>query len=378
MTPKQRMLAAYRGVPADTVPVAPEFWYYIPARVLGTDMVTFEREVPLWQGLWRSFTHYRCEGWGIVSPRVTHPDVRTEEKWVELGEGRFESRRSIGTPFGALATRTQYHRDDPSWAVEREIKDFSRDWPAYRAATLGVVEQADWSDVERAIAAVGDDCLLEVSLGLPFLDYIAHGREGGLAQAIFDLLEHRKELQELHEVYLDYMRRLTRAAVVRAQVEVVFVGCSWSCVSLVGPSLWRTWDKPVIEAVAQEAHAAGKLLHIHFHGRCMDVLPDLLECGADCICPFERPPGGDVTDLGEVRRILADRVTVNGNIHTVETLIRGTPADVRREVEGIFSQWGPDVRRLILGTGDQVGRETPDENLYAMIEAGRRWGRLTQ
>jgi uroporphyrinogen-III decarboxylase len=116
-------------------------------------------------------------------------------------------------------------------------------------------------------------------------------------------------------------------------------------------------------------------VHLHYHGRCREVLPDLADSGADCICPFERPPGGDITSVAEVRDALADRVTMNGNVHTVETLIRGTAADVRREVEGIFADWRPDLRRLILGTGDQVGRETPDENLAAMIQTGRELGK---
>jgi len=85
----------------------------------------------------------------------------------------------------------------------------------------------------------------------------------------------------------------------------------------------------------------------------------------------ERPPGGDIANVAEVREALADRVTMNGNVHTVETLIRGTPADVRREVEDIFGNWCPDLRRLILGTGDQVGRETPDENIAAIASIAR-------
>ena len=48
---------------------------------------------------------------------------------------------------------------------------------------------------------------------------------------------------------------------------------------------------------------------------------------------------------------------------------------MRREVEDILANWRPDLRRLILGTGDQVGRETPEENLAAMIETGRELGR---
>ncbi len=375
MTPRQRMLAAYRGVVPDAVPVAPEFWYYVPARLLGVDMVAFEREVPLWEALQHTFRHYGTEGWGIVSPAVPVANVHSREDWIDLGEGRFESRVTTQTPFGTLTRRQQYDRCEPSWPVERPIKDFARDWPAYRALTLGSVEHADWSGVRHALEAVGEDYLLEVGLGVPFFDYIAGGREGGLEQAVFDLLEHEPFFKELQEVYIDHLRRLTRETFAHSAAECVFIGCSWSCVSLIGPKLWRRWDKPVIRAVADEAHAAGKLLHVHFHGKCREVLNDFAECGADCVCPFERPPGGDITDVGEARAALGDRVTFNGNVHTVETLIRGTPADVRREVEEIFEQWGPDRRRLILGTGDQVGRETPDENIEAMIEAGRRLGR---
>ena len=54
-TPKKRMLAAYRGQPQDRRPVAPEFWYYYPAKVLGLSMVEFEREVPFWQSLQKTF-----------------------------------------------------------------------------------------------------------------------------------------------------------------------------------------------------------------------------------------------------------------------------------------------------------------------------------
>lgn len=375
MTPKQRMLAAYRGMPVDTVPVAPEFWYYVPARVIGVDMVTFEREVPLWEALWHTFRHYGTEGWGIVGTGIPAEDVRCHEEWLDLGDGVFESRTSIETPFGVLTSRARYSRKEPSWVVERPIKDFERDWPAYRHWTLGDVEAADWTGVEKALATVGEDYLLEVALGVPFFDYVAGGREGGPAQAVLDLLDFPAFFEELHEIYIDHMKQIARQACAKTSAQAFFIGCAWSCVSVIGPVLWRRWDKPVIKAVADEVHAAGRLLHIHFHGKCRDVLADLAECGADCVCPFERPPGGDITDVAEVSRAIGDRVTMNGNVHTVETLIRGTPADVVREVEEIFAGWGRGGRRLILGTGDQVGAETPEENIAAMIDAGRRIGR---
>lgn len=377
MTPKQRMLAAYRGEMADTVPVAPEFWYYLPAKLLGMDMITFSREVPHWQALQQTFKHYGTEGWGAVGAGAPAPDVKWHGEWIDIGEGRFESRGTVETPFGTLTSAQVFDPFEPSWATERQIKVFERDWPAYKHCAFGIIEETDWSGVQQALDAVGEDYLLELWTASQFFDFIAGGREGGLEQGIFDLMEHEAFFEALHEEYLDYVRRFTRAACTHTTVESLVIGCAWSCVSLIGPALWRRWDLPVIRTVAEEAHAAGRLLHIHFHGKCLDVLEDLATCGADCICPFERPPGGDITDLAAVRRVLADRVTINGNVHTVETLIRGTADDVRREVEEIFAQWGPDPRRLILGTGDQVGYETPEENIYAMIEAGRQLGKQT-
>jgi len=369
------MVAAYRGLPVDGVPVAPEFWYYIPARLLGVDMITFERQVPLWEAHQRTFRHYGTEGWSVAGGSIPSPGVRSREDWVDIGGGRFESRVVTETPHGVLRSRTLFDRAEPSSAIERPIKDFVTDWPAYEAASLGAVEEADWSGVRRALAAVGDDYLLEVGVGVPFFDYIALGREGGPTRALFDLADHGPFLQSLHERYLAHMRRLARAACEQTAAEALFIGCAWSCLSVLSPDLWRRWDAPVIRAVAEEAHRGGRLLHVHLHGRCAAIVADLPDTGADCVCPFERPPGGDTTDLSVVREQLRDRVTVNGNVHTVETLIRGGPDAVSLQVEEILDRWGVPPSRLILGTGDQVGRETPEENIAAMIETGRRLGR---
>jgi len=74
--------------------------------------------------------------------------------------------------------------------------------------------------------------------------------------------------------------------------------------------------------------------------------------------------------LRQVARLLKGRTTMNGNVHTVETLIRGTPADARREVREILEAFRGSPR-LVVGTGDQVGRETPEANLHAMIDEAR-------
>lgn len=362
------MLNAYRGVWSDVIPVAPEFWYYVPARVLGVDMVAFEREVPLWQALQTTFKHYGTEGWAITFPDRPNPRVTARSQMRRIAEGRYEEHTTTRTPHGELTSRRVYDLAQPSWITERPIKRLPEDLAAWEAAAFPPIPLHDYAPANVALAAVGEDYLLEVMVGGMFFDFVAEPM--GLEAGIMALRDHETYYAALHERYIAYMIARTRQACLETRDAPLFIYCSWSCASLIGPRLWRRWDKPVVAAIVREAHQHGRLVHLHYHGKCMANLPDLIETGVDCICPFERPPGGDVTDLAAVRAMLGGRVTMNGNVHTVETLIRGTPDSVRREVLEIAEAFGGDPR-LIIGTGDQVGGDTPEENIQAMVETAR-------
>jgi uroporphyrinogen decarboxylase len=186
--------------------------------------------------------------------------------------------------------------------------------------------------------------------------------------------EDDKKIEGIRERYIDYQKKFIREVCRNTEFESFVIGCSYSCNSLIGPNMWRQWDKPYIKAMADEIHTHGKFLHLHFHGRSMETVLDFAEIGIDCVCPFERGPGGDVDGLAglkKVRRELNDKVTMNGNVHTVETLIRGSEKDVVREVQEIKDAFSGSPR-LIIGTGDQVGRETPAENIEAMIQEAKK------
>ena len=373
LTPLQRMLASYRGEPTDTVPVAPEFWYYVPARLLGMTMIDFELQVPHWQALQHTFKHYGCEGWGIVAPAAPAGWCGQTSKTTRLDDRRYEVTTTIAAGGRELRSLTIMDAAEPSWLVERYVKDFDADWPAYEQHALVPVELLDWRPVQAALDAVGEDYLLEAFVGFPFVDFVGGQREGELEQVVVDLIDREAEMRALLERYLAYIDAKTRAAFAHTTVKSVFVASSWSSLSLLSPAIWRKWERPVLQAVAKAAHECGGLVHHHFHGRCMGVLRELGELGLDCICPFERPPGGDVVDLALARRLYGERTAFNGNVHTVETLLRGKPADVEREVLEILEVFH-DSPRLIVGTGDQVGGDTPEENIRAMIETARRHG----
>ncbi len=374
LTPKERMLAAYRGETPDRIPVAPEFWYYICAKVLGVSMETFERENLLGEGLLSAFRKYDTDGWGIAFPAPQWGDRTVRENTVRLSDGRLQAETVVRRGRQEFTTVTVYDKTDPSWVV-KPLASCEEEIPAAADLMLSDEVRYDTDSMTRLWEQVGDGYLCEVWTGCPFFDFI----EGlaGFENAVSYFSEEEEDvLLALRERYTEHQLRMIDACIERTPFESYVIGCSSSCNSLIGPKLWRMWDKPYIAKVAEHLHARGKLLHVHFHGRSIETVEDFAELGIDCVCPFERGPGGDVNtpeDLRRVRDALRGRTTFNGNLHTTNTLLTGTPEEVRHEVRELLEVFSGDPR-FILGTGDQVAPDTPDENLYAMVEEARRAG----
>ena len=373
LTPKERMLAAYRGETPDRIPVAPEFWYYIGAKVLGVSMETFEREGLLGEGLLAAFRKYDTDGWGIAFPAPEWGDRTVRENAVRQPDGRLRVETVTRRGRQTFSTVTVYDKTDPSW-VAKPMAVSEEEIPAAADLMLSDDVRYDTGAMTRLYERVGGGYLCEVWTGCPFFDFI----EGlaGFETAISYLLEEDEDtLLALRERYTLHQLRMIDECIERTPFESYVIGCSSSCNSLIGPRLWRKWDKPYIARIAEHLHARGKLLHVHFHGKSIETAEDFAQLGIDCVCPFERGPGGDVNtpeDLRHVRDALWGRTAFNGNLHTTNTLLTGTPGDVRREVRELLEVFSGDPR-FILGTGDQVAPDTPEENLYAMVEEARRF-----
>ena len=79
-------------------------------------------------------------------------------------------------------------------------------------------------------------------------------------------------------------------------------------------------------------------------------------------------------DLAEIKRLYGDRLALMGNLHTTDVMLRGTPEDVERAARQAIED-AAEGGGFILSTGDQCGRDTPDENIFRLIEAAKRYGR---
>jgi uroporphyrinogen decarboxylase len=79
-------------------------------------------------------------------------------------------------------------------------------------------------------------------------------------------------------------------------------------------------------------------------------------------------------DLAEIKKAYGDRIVLKGNLHTTQVMLLGSVDDViRASKEAIDAAKAGG--RFILSTGDQCGRDTPVENVKAMIETALTYGR---
>ena len=140
------------------------------------------------------------------------------------------------------------------------------------------------------------------------------------------------------------------------------------------PAVFCELVLPVLKRVTALAHEAGIPTHIHSCGPEAELVKMAAEeTDLTVIDPLEVPPMGDC-DLGELKRLYGDQIVLKGNLHTTKVMLHGSTGDVaaagRQAIDDAGAGGG-----FILSTGDQCGRDTPDENLFAMVETARTYGR---
>ena len=129
----------------------------------------------------------------------------------------------------------------------------------------------------------------------------------------------------------------------------------------------------MLKHVTELAYDLGIPTHVHSCGPEKELVRFAVEeTRLTVIDPLEPSPMGDC-DLAELKRLYGDRIVLKGNLHTTIVMLHGSVDDVvaasRRAIDDAGGGGG-----FILSTGDQCGRDTPDENLRAMLETARSYG----
>lgn len=151
------------------------------------------------------------------------------------------------------------------------------------------------------------------------------------------------------------------------KVDGVFFSDDWGCQKglLMNPHDWRRFYRPSYKRMFDRVHAGGAHVWMHLCGNITAILPDLVEIGVNVLNPVQP----QAMNLDELARDFGGRLCFNGGIDVQGTLIRGSPADVRREVHRLVDLFGRFDGGYIGATSHSPMPETPLDNIIALYEA---------
>jgi hypothetical protein len=373
------MLAAYKRGQPDAVPVSPELWDATAIAVNGAPFYQLMgpfAERPWWKTHLECFEYFRADAWIVPAPGPTarQQAMRTvESRFVDREKTAVESRLTYRTGRGALhgiARTTEAYAD---WLLKHPVEKFPQDMQAYEDYFFDDPAACDTSEIRDCLAGVGEKGLVTPMVGELFTSFLGAVREGGMAETVFDLIDHPDYARGLLDRYVEHLSELTRVILERTGAQAIFVNSNYSGPPIVSPAMYRQWDKPVLAAVSAVCRKYGAPLHLHQHGQTVVLMEDLIEAGVDIVCPLLAPPQGDVTDLADVKHRFGGRIALKGHVDPVVVLLRQTPCEVEAEVVRCIRAAGPGGG-YVLGTADSTVLGTPFENIHAFVEAGRRHG----
>ncbi|MCK5137934.1 MAG: hypothetical protein KAR19_19260 [Bacteroidales bacterium] len=76
----------------------------------------------------------------------------------------------------------------------------------------------------------------------------------------------------------------------------------------------------------------------------------------------------------DLKQLYGNKIILKGNLHTTGVMLNKDVNVVIKAAKKAIDDAAAGGR-FILSTGDQCGRDTPDENLHAMVETARTYGK---
>jgi len=377
MTSRERLLAVIGGQIPDHVPVAPDTSNMIPCKLTGKPFwdIYLYQDPPLWLAYINCVKHFGFDSLMDGYAPVEFDDLIFEENIFDQTAIVFQNAERIitrdfyqvnGKRRWADKVNVYYVADPPTAGVDPLAVHLPKE-PEHFVKLEGV---RPWPKGEALLALVkeelGDHGLAGVYCGTTKLV--------NTEQEIYDFYDNPAKFYDKRDRLLDYYeKRFNRLMSLSCKPDFIATGGSGT---LIHQSLetFRALGLPIVKKMTALAKLHGLPSHIHSCGPEKDLVKICAEeTDLTIIDPLEIPPMGDC-DLGELKKRYGDKLVLKGNLHTTSVMLHGSVADVVEASKKAIDD-AAEGGRFILSTGDQCGRDTPFENIFAMIETAGTYGK---
>ncbi|MBS3762125.1 MAG: hypothetical protein KGZ25_02355 [Planctomycetes bacterium] len=309
MYPRERLLNALQGKPADRVPLFLQGFHYTSREELEELENPRKREIA--ERIFDETTYRFCVP-SYVNRYLVTPPQRMRSEREELNNGNVRIMQYIDTPKGELKAvkqwdanaRTSWQEKYPVENKEDIEKIASVPWE--RADDLKPIDldEAPEDFERRGIAATHvSSPMVCVSAMMDYQWFLE------LAYTEEDLI------LELTDICRQRILDLLKGLFEQPGIEYVWMGGSeWVTPPMGSPDMYDKYVQGPEESIISHLHENTEaFVHVHCHGCVRHALKRMIERGADYTEPVEPPPDGDIT-MEEAKEMAAGRITLGGNI----------------------------------------------------------------
>jgi len=191
----------------------------------------------------------------------------------------------------------------------------------------------------------------------------------GPQQFMMDLLD-EENIEPIKQL-IDYCRQAcARFALAQkeAGAHATSIGDAFAGPSLISPAMYREFALEPQIRLAEEVQAAGIPFSIHICGNTNGIIADMGLTHARILEVDWK------LDMAEARRVVPAPTVLMGNVNPCDPLVLGTPSDVDAAARKVIEATGG--RGLFLSSGCAMGRNTPPENMEALVAAAYKYGKM--
>ncbi len=186
-----------------------------------------------------------------------------------------------------------------------------------------------------------------------------------------DLVEHM--LEKIMDYYMEVNTRIFEEAA--DLIDIFFIGNDFGSNTgpLIDVSLFDQFIVPQLRRLTGLGHHYGLKVMLHCCGGFRELIPSMITSGVDGLHAIQ--PSCRGMDLRELKQEYGGRIVFNGCIDSNFVLIQGTPAYVRQVTRRTIDIMKPGGGFIAGASHDYLLEETPVENVHAMFETIRNYGK---
>lgn len=187
----------------------------------------------------------------------------------------------------------------------------------------------------------------------------------GMENLLMDYYDYPDEVHALHRAVADVELRLLKRAIEEVQPDGYMISddLGGQRSLMMSPACFREFIKPYYKEIWGMARAADIDTWLHTCGHITEIIDDLIECGLSVLHPIQK----GTMDWNEVAQRWKGKIAFLVGMNVQDTLINGTPEEVRREVRLMRDTFDSPEGGFLYAAGNGIVGGTPIENIEAFL-----------